>query len=125
MEYVQYLFPALILWFLLSRMLPVRGLAALTAQDVQERLAQQNEHVYVDVREVHEYGAGHIKGFQNIPLSQLKARIGELPKDKSIVLTCRSGMRSRQAAKILSKHGFSQLAHLKTGVTGWNGQLTK
>lgn len=125
MEYIQYIFAAFVFWFVLSKLLPVRGLTALTPQDVQDRLNQKNQHVFVDVREVHEYKQGHIEGFRNIPLSQLKARIDELPKDKSIVLTCQSGMRSRQAAKLLSKQGYSRLAHLKTGVMGWNAPLSK
>lgn len=125
MEYIQYIFAAFVFWFVLSKLLPVRGLTALTPQDVQDRLNQKNQHVFVDVREVHEYKHGHIEGFRNIPLSQLKARIDELPKDKSIVLTCQSGMRSRQAAKLLSKQGYSRLAHLKTGVMGWNAPLSK
>ncbi|ARU60323.1 sulfurtransferase [Tumebacillus avium] len=125
LEYMQYLFAAFVFWFVVSKLLPVRGLTALTPQDVQDRLNQKNQHIFVDVREVHEYKQGHIKGFQNIPLSQLKARLDELPKDKSIVLTCQSGMRSRQAAKLLKKQGCSQLAHLKTGVIGWSGPLSK
>lgn len=125
MDWVQYLLLGAIAWFLLRRTLPVKGLADLTPGEVKERLKNGKDYVFVDVREVHEYREGHIKGFQNIPLSQLARRLDEIDRGKPVVLTCRSGMRSRQAARILKKNGFSEIAHLKTGISGWDGKLTR
>lgn len=124
-EWIQYLIYAVLLWFIISRMLPVRGLINLSASEVEERLKNRKDYTFVDVREVNEFQAGHIKGFHNIPLSQLRGRVGEIDAAKPVVLTCRSGMRSRQAAKVLHKHGIRNISHLKTGVSGWNGKLVK
>lgn len=125
MNWIFFVLFLVILWFLLSRMLPVKGLRNLTEAEVQALLKQPGDHAFLDVREVHEYRRGHIRGFQNIPLSQLGARAQELDPSRTVVLTCQSGMRSRQAARILSKRGFQRIAHLPTGVVGWRGQLVK
>ncbi|KEO81401.1 rhodanese-like domain-containing protein [Tumebacillus flagellatus] len=125
MQWWMYLLYALLLWFVISRLLPVRGLTNLTTAEVQERLKKPKDFVFVDVREVGEYRAGHIPGFQNIPLSQLRTRVGEIDSSKPVILTCQSGMRSKQAAKTLHKHGFRNLSHLKTGMSGWNGNVVK
>lgn len=125
MEWIQYLIFGAVLWFILKRFLPTKGLTNLTAAEVKELLKNQKEHLFLDVREVHEFREGHIKGFKNYPLSQLNGKAAELDTNKSVVLTCRSGMRSRQAAKILQKKGFNKISHLKTGIIGWDGDLVR
>lgn len=125
MQWLQYLLPALVVILLLQRLLPMKGLQNLNAKEVRERLQNPSGTEFIDVREVSEYKSGHIQGFKNIPLSQLAGRYSEINSQKSIVLTCRSGMRSKQAAKILKKNGYTMLHHLKTGVSGWDGKLTK
>lgn len=125
MEWLTYLIYGLLLWFVVSRFLPLRWLEQLGPQDVEERLKDKKQHVYLDVREPGEYKGGHIPGFTNIPLSQLKRRVGEVEKGKTVILTCQSGMRSRQAAKILRKYGCTRIAHLKTGMSGWRGRVVR
>jgi rhodanese-related sulfurtransferase len=51
--------------------------------------------------------------------------LSEIPKDKSVYLYCRSGMRSKQAARILQKNGFHEIAHLQGGMMSWKGKITK
>ena len=62
--------------------------------------------VLLDVRNPDERAKGHIPGSIHIPLPQLRARLGELPKDKEIVVHCQSGQRSYFACRILSQRGF-------------------
>ena len=62
--------------------------------------------VIVDVREKHEWEAGHIKKAVNIPLSEIRQRIGEMPKDKPVYVHCRSGQRSYNAVRLLKHHGI-------------------
>jgi NADPH-dependent 2,4-dienoyl-CoA reductase/sulfur reductase-like enzyme/rhodanese-related sulfurtransferase len=72
----------------------------------------------VDVREVHEYERSHIKGAVNIPLSQIRQRTDELPKDKPVYLHCRSGQRSYNAALVLSNLGFRDVYNVSGGYMG-------
>lgn len=60
----------------------------------------------VDVRTQGEWDEGHGPDSILLPLDQLAARIGELPKDQPILLCCRSGARSGQAAGWLSQQGY-------------------
>jgi phage shock protein E len=61
----------------------------------------------VDVRTPGEFAAGHIPGAINIPLQQLDSRLGELqPMDSAVVVYCRSGHRSGNAARRLKTAGF-------------------
>ena len=61
----------------------------------------------LDVRSVFEYHAGHVAGAVNVPLEELEERLGELnPGARQIVVYCRSGARSREAAQVLQRAGF-------------------
>ncbi|NHN33757.1 rhodanese-like domain-containing protein [Paenibacillus agricola] len=114
-----------LIWFVYSRFAGVKGLKHLVPDQFQDELKGNHNKVLIDVREPGEVKQGYIPGALNIPLSQIKNRVGEIPKDKSVYLYCRSGMRSKQAARILSKNGFQELAHLQGGIMSWKGKLTK
>jgi NADPH-dependent 2,4-dienoyl-CoA reductase/sulfur reductase-like enzyme/rhodanese-related sulfurtransferase len=60
----------------------------------------------LDVRNAPEVAAEPIPGALNIPLPQLRARLGELPRDREILVTCRSAQRSYYATRILMQHGY-------------------
>ena len=60
----------------------------------------------LDVRTISEYAKGHVDGFVNIPLHELRSRLGELPAGKKVYVHCHSGLRSYVACRILSQHGF-------------------
>lgn len=59
-----------------------------------------------DVREKYEFNQGHIVGAKNIPLSELRQRVEEFPRDRPVFLHCRSGQRSYNAARVLKHHGI-------------------
>jgi len=116
---------ALLVWFIYSRFAGVKGLRNLSTEQFREALQKNRNNVLIDVREPNEVKRGYIPGAVNIPLSQFKQRGGEIPAGKSIYLYCQSGMRSKQAARILQKKGFRELAHLQGGIMAWNGKLSK
>ena len=60
----------------------------------------------LDVREPHEFYQDHIEGALNIPLSQLRDRMGELPRDREIWVNCAVGQRSYYAVRFLVQHGY-------------------
>lgn len=60
----------------------------------------------LDVREPSEIAVEHVPGALNVPLKQLRARLGELPHDREILVICRSGQRAHAATRILVQHGF-------------------
>jgi phage shock protein E len=63
----------------------------------------------IDVRSPQEFAGPSYPKAKNIPLDDLPSRMGELPKDKPIVLYCASGARSAQAARMLKKAGFADV----------------
>ena len=73
----------------------------------------------VDVREPDEFQAGHIAGAQLIPLGQLPQRLEVLPRDRAIVVACRSGRRSGEAVQLLLQHGFAEASNLAGGMLAW------
>jgi len=75
----------------------------------------------LDVREQDEYDEIHAPHSKLIPLSQLNSRLAEIAdfKDKSVVVICRSGVRSQKALKILEEIGFSQVSSADGGMIAW------
>jgi rhodanese-related sulfurtransferase len=71
----------------------------------------------VDVRERYEFDAGHVSGSELLPLSAFDPE--RLPRDKPIVLICRSGNRSMTALTRARAAGFTEIWHYKGGVLGW------
>lgn len=72
----------------------------------------------VDVREPEEWAAGHIAGAVHIPMGQFLDRIGEVPRDRDIVVVCRSGNRSAAVTAYLSRAGYPA-RNLAEGMLGW------
>jgi len=60
----------------------------------------------VDVRDPDEFAEGHIPGARNLPLGELRGRLGELPRDRELWLYCQVGLRGYIAARLLLQHGF-------------------
>lgn len=72
----------------------------------------------VDVREVHEFVGplGHLPGSENVPLALVPLRCSEWNKDEPVLLVCRSGGRSGQAAAFLRAQGFRRPLNLAGGM---------
>ncbi|MBI2377563.1 MAG: rhodanese-like domain-containing protein [Deltaproteobacteria bacterium] len=67
----------------------------------------------VDVRSPSEFASGHLPGARNIPVDELDKRVDELgAKETPVVVYCRSGARSAQAASILARAGFTSVSNL-------------
>lgn len=93
-------------WFGMHVDHPVNDFRSIVTDDTQ----------FVDVREPDEVAAGTLPGTINIPLGDLPMRIGELVPDRRVVLLCRSGGRSTQAAEFLVAQGFGDVVNLAGGM---------
>ncbi|MCL6442669.1 MAG: rhodanese-like domain-containing protein [Alicyclobacillus sp.] len=116
-----------VVFFIVRRMIPVSGVTSIGSEELQNRLQIKgpNRPEFIDVREPHEYQSGHVPNFRNVPLGRIKREADVLSKDKEIVVMCRSGARSMQAAKILKKQGFSKVTNVSGGIMAWSGKTVK
>ncbi|CAM3238355.1 rhodanese-like domain-containing protein [Filibacter tadaridae] len=117
---MEWLFIVLIVGYFLWRMMPGKEVKTVTTTDVKGMLSDKTKQL-IDVRTPAEFKGRHIKEFKNIPLNTLKSQVGSLDKTKETVVICQSGMRSAQAAKILSKSGFTNVINVKGGMSAWQG----
>ena len=87
-------------------------------------LINRKEAIVVDVREKKEFESGHIVDSINIPMTKLKQRITEVwkYKDKPMVVVCKLGQHSGQAAMILQEAGHADVVRLAGGLTEWKAQ---
>lgn len=89
------------------------------------KLWQDKAAVIIDVRTAEEYREGHIPGAPLIPLAELAGRAGEVPRDKKVLIICRSGNRSAQATKLLRDKGFDNVYNIAGGIKEWRGPIAK
>ncbi|MGL4650169.1 MAG: rhodanese-like domain-containing protein [Caldilineaceae bacterium] len=103
----------------LSRLFGGVSSAHIAVADYKARYFDGKEaHILVDVRTAEEYKSGFIPGARNIPLQELGQKVNSLPRDKPIILYCRSGSRSASAAGMLKQAGFEQVYDLG-GIYSW------
>ncbi|MBM89395.1 MAG: sulfurtransferase [Gammaproteobacteria bacterium] len=87
-------------------------------------LINRHDAIVLDVRAKKEFDTGHIVDSINIPLAKLKQRITELKKHKQIpiVVVCKLGQQSGDAAKTLQEEGYEEVYRLSGGLTEWKAQ---
>lgn len=86
-----------------------------------ESMARSGQALVVDVREGSEYRSGHIPRSKHISLGQLLQRLREVPKDKTVVVVCRSGSRSSRAVEMLMEAGYRNVYNMSGGMQRWSG----
>ena len=85
------------------------------------QLINREDALVIDVRDVGEFGAGHVLGAKNLPLARLEPAPAELAKrkDKPLIVYCDGGDRSSKAVAALKKQGFMRVANLSGGLAAW------
>ncbi len=109
---------AMLIWPLITR----RFSGAQEVDTVEAiQLINRRDAFVLDVREQHEYAAGHIPNSRHIPLGALGNRMREVEKfkDKPVLVICRTGNRSAGACGLLRKQGFGEVRALKGGILAW------
>ena len=82
-----------------------------------ERALAEEDAELVDVRKLTEWSEGHVPSATHIHLGYLRGRVDELPRDRPILLCCRTGHRSGIAASLLQAEGFSDVRNVEGGMT--------
>lgn len=72
----------------------------------------------IDVREKNEYELSHLNGSLNLPLSEIRERLNEIPKDRPVYVHCRSGQRSYNACLLLKHMGYDNVFNVSAGYMG-------
>ena len=91
----------------------------ITVQELKELMDLNADFQLIDVREPHEFEEANLGGHL-IPLGEIPARYSEISKDKQVIMQCRSGARSANAASFLEQnHSYSNLYNLEGGILAW------
>lgn len=90
-----------------------------TPTELAALLAAENPPLLLDVREPEELEISSLTGALNISMGELVRRLAELPKDRDMVVICRSGSRSGMVTEFLIGEGFPNVRNLTTGLNGW------
>ncbi len=97
----------------------------LTPFALEELRKLGHEFKLLDVRSPGEYKAGALAGAENIPVDELRQRLGSLDKSKTTVVYCKVGLRGYLAERILKQNGFADVRNLFGGVTSLNATEEK
>jgi rhodanese-related sulfurtransferase len=108
---------------LLSRLFSrPQSISAPRVVDVQEASRRQAAGaLLIDVREPEEWNAGHAPNATLVPLGSLSARLGDIRRDREVLLICRSGNRSGTAQRQLLQLGYEQVFNVSGGMNAWSG----
>jgi len=121
----------LLIWALVLALIGLSGCAAqqdyrqISQQEAMDLMAQGGDYILLDVRTPEEYAEGHIPGAVNLPNEEIgDARPDALPDlDATVLVYCRSGRRSKEAAGKLARLGYTGILEIG-GINTWPGEIT-
>jgi adenylyltransferase/sulfurtransferase len=99
------------------------GVAEIDVQELESLISSKADFDLIDVREPYEYDIVNIQGIL-IPKGEVTSHLDKIPRDKKVVVHCRSGKRSADVIRDLqSKHGYDNLINLKGGILAWAKEI--
>ena len=103
-----------------------QGYKQITMSEAVKMMEEEKNYIILDVRRADEYAEGHIPGAINFPNEEIgTAEIAELPNKSQLILVyCRSGRRSKEAAEKLVKLGYTNIVEFG-GILDWKGEIEK
>jgi adenylyltransferase/sulfurtransferase len=102
----------------------VDDVAEITPRDLAARISRGDDTFdLIDVREPGEWAIARIEGARLIPLAQIPASLPSLDKAREIVVMCRSGVRSADAARFMQRAGFARVKNLAGGILRWSADV--
>ncbi|WAC19458.1 molybdopterin-synthase adenylyltransferase MoeB [Luteolibacter sp. SL250] len=99
--------------------IPNDHMETITTAELRTRLAGNFQALLIDVREPDEYAIASIPGAVLIPLGTMQDRLGDLPKDREIIIHCKAGGRSARAVNLLLANGFTNVKNVEGGIDAW------
>ena len=103
--------------FLRSLMGP--GVPSVDVKQAHEMQGEDAGALIIDVREPNEYAQIRAKGAVLLPLGRLNNRVKDLPRNREILLMCRTGGRSQNATQFLAATGFETVTNVSGGIVAW------
>ena len=99
------------------------GVREMAPLELATRMQRADPLDVIDVREPYEWRIARIEGARMISLGRIGAAVGDLPRDREIVLYCHHGVRSRAAAEFLASQGFDGVWNLSGGIDRWSAEV--
>jgi adenylyltransferase/sulfurtransferase len=98
------------------------GIPQITVKELKARRDTGEDFFLLDVREPYEYQIAQIGGTL-IPQGEVPNRLAEIPRDREIVVQCRSGARSQRIAELLQQSGYQNVVNLAGGILAWSDEI--
>jgi len=98
------------------------GIPQLSVKELKRRIDAGEDTYILDVREPYEYKIAQIGGVL-IPQNDVPNRLAEIPRDREIVVQCRSGVRSQRIAELLKQAGYPRVVNLAGGILAWADEI--
>jgi adenylyltransferase/sulfurtransferase len=98
------------------------GIPQLSVKDLKQRIDRGEDVYIIDVREPFEYQIANIGG-KLIPQGEVPRRLGEIDRNREIIVQCRSGVRSQKIAEFLKQSGYPSVVNLEGGILAWADQI--
>nr|WP_246560605.1 rhodanese-like domain-containing protein [Geobacter grbiciae] len=95
------------------------GYRDIKASEAKSLLAANKKVFLLDVRTPEEFGQGRLHGAVLIPINEVERRIGEIPRNRPVVVYCAVGSRSGLVAGFLSRKGYREVYNMADGIVGW------
>jgi len=100
----------------------MNGIPQISPAQLKQRLDTGDDLLVLDVREPFEYQIANIGG-RLIPLNEVPQRLGEIERDREIVVHCKMGGRSQRAAEFLAQQGYAKVSNLAGGIIAWSNDV--
>lgn len=93
--------------------------AEVSPAEAKRMLREEPGVQFIDVREHHERQARHIPGTLHVPLGELPRHLHRLNPERTVIVHCKSGVRSAAACELLRRMGFRRVYNLRGGIDAW------
>jgi rhodanese-related sulfurtransferase len=99
------------------------GIPFVEVEQLRDMIQSPAPPLIIDVREKWENDLCSLPDSRLIPLGDLPQRLGEVPKDRAVVMLCHHGNRSGHATAFLQRQGYTQVFNLKGGIDAWSQRI--